>query len=569
MARKKPTKDELDELDQLYVRLTGMSIDTPKPKYPGKLVFIILLLLLLIGGFLAATACFGTLFDEYLTMGHVTVAGVDLGGMAKAQAKKVLSETVTDAYTATPMVIQVQDTAVTLSPQDTGICPDWNAAVNAAFRTGAVGEFELHPYLNLDLDAIRRAVDTLGSQYNTELSQTQCYVEGSPPSLALGEEADSSSAMTLTVKVGIPDYSLDTDTLYRQILNAYNKCTFTVTGECTAVQPQLPDLDALYKAHCIAPVDAVMDNKTFTVTPETYGYGFDLEQARTALSQAAYGQTLTFPFSRIPPAVTAQSLTSVLFRDVLGTCKTPYSGSDSNNRNTNLRLACEAINGKVLYPGETFTFNYTLGQRTAAKGYKPAASYVNGKTVDTYGGGICQVSSTLYHCTLQADLEIVERWPHGFISSYTAPGMDASVSWNSGDFRFKNNTNYPIRIEASRAKGYVEVTLRGTDEKDYYIDMRYSTVSSTPYKTVYVEYPPDNKEGYQDGQVLDTPYTGYKINTYKYKYDKETKQLLSEDFVATSVYSKRDKVIVRIVSPEPVTPPADPNAPSIQGSGSS
>ena len=245
---------------------------------------------------------------------------------------------------------------------------------------------------------------------------------------------------------------------------------------------------------------------------------------------------------------------AILYRDVLGSCKTPYSGSDNNNRNTNLRLACEAINGKILFPGETFTYNDTLGERTAERGYKPAASYVNGKTVDTYGGGICQVSSTLYYCTLIADLTIVERWPHGFISSYIDPGMDASVSWNSGDFRFQNNTNYPIRIEAYRKDGYVYVQLVGTDEKDYYVKMTYQTVGSTKYETVYQEIKEsENKQGYKDKQVLVTPYTGYKVNTYKNKYSKETGELISSEFEALSNYSKRDEVIVKIIKPEEPT----------------
>jgi len=561
MAKKKKQPDELEELDKIYSDLTGGPA-TPQKKRPFALVMICIAAVLLLAiGFCVYSVLFGSLLDDHLTMGDVTIAGISLEGMTKRQAKEALRQT---AYEETDMVVSVLDTSVTLTPADTAIDPNMDAAVNAAFRSGSTGMFDVTPYLGLDLAVVRAAADTLGQQYNKDLKQTLCSVEGEAPSLLLGDENDSLNSMTLVITLGTPAYGLDVEGLNQQILDAYSGYCFTVTGQCTIIDPEMPDLDALYAQHAIAPVDAVMDMKTFDITPETYGYGFDLESAKEQLASAEYGQTLSFPFERITPEVTLESLKAILYRDVLGSCKTPYSGSDNNNRNTNLNLACQAINGKIVYPGETFTYNYTLGERTAERGYKPAASYVNGKTVDTYGGGICQVSSTLYYCTLIADLEIVERWPHGYISSYIDPGMDASVSWNSGDFRFKNNTNYPIRIEASRKDGYVYVQLVGTDEKDYYVKMSYKTLSSTKYETVYEDIKEeDNKHGYKDGQVLVTPYTGYKVNSYKNKYSKATDELISSELEATSNYSKRDKVVVRIIKPEePTTTEAVPESTS-------
>ena len=551
MARKKKQQDELEELDRIYSDLTGGPV-APRKRHPFGIVMVCITAALLIaGGLCVYGALFGSLFDDYLTMGDVSIAGVSLEGMTKREAKEALRQT---AYTETPMVITVLETSVTLTPADTAIAPDMDRAVNGAFRSGSTGVFDVTPYLNLDLAVVRGAADTLGTQYNKDLKQTVCAVEGQAPSLLLGEEDDDPNSMTLVLTLGTPALGLDVEVLYQQILDAYSTCTFTVTGQCSIMDPEMPDLDALYAQHAIAPVDAVMDMKTFDITPEIYGYGFDLENAKARLASAQYGQTLRFPFTRIIPEVTLESLKAILYRDVLGSCKTPYSGSDNNNRNTNLNLACQAINGKIIYPGQTFTYNYTLGERTAARGYKPAASYVNGKTVDTYGGGICQVSSTLYYCTLIANLEIVERWPHGYISSYIDPGMDASVSWNSGDFRFRNNTSYPIRIEAYRRNGYVYVQLVGTDEKDYYVKMSYKTLSSTKYETVYEEIKEEeNKQGYKDGQVLVTPYTGYKVNTYKNKYSKATNELISSELEATSNYSKRDEVIVKIIKPEAPT----------------
>jgi len=231
----------------------------------------------------------------------------------------------------------------------------------------------------------------------------------------------------------------------------------------------------------------------------------------------------------------------------LGSAQTPYKGTDTNNRNTNLAIACEAVNGLVLLPGEVFSYNDTLGERTKEAGYKEAPSYVGGLTVDTLGGGICQVSSTLYYSTLFADLEIVERHNHGYVSDYIAKGMDATVTWDGADFRFSNNTNFPIRIEAWRADGYVNVQIIGTDERDYYVKMSYSVREYTPFETVYQEYLPDNPEGYTDGKEIVTPYNGYIVQTYKEKYSKETDELLSKDKWTYDVYKKRDQVICKIV----------------------
>ena len=383
--------------------------------------------------------------------------------------------------------------------------------------------------------------------------------EGEIPSLEMGKE-DDVSAMTLVVTIGQPGYQLDTDALYAAILEGYNSGNFNVEGDYVFTEPERPTAQELFDRYAIPPTDAAMDPDTYRISPELYGFGFDVAKAQEQLNNAQYGQTLRFDYARIAPTVTRAELEAELFKDVLGECKTPYSGADNNNRNTNLYLACKAMDGVIVYPGETFSYNETLGERTKERGWKPAASYAaNGLTVDTYGGGICQGSSTLYLACLLADVEIVERYPHGYISSYIAPGMDASVNWGTADFRFKNNFNYPIRIEAFREKGYLQVRLLGTDEKDYYIEMTYQTLSSKAYKTVYEEVKEkDNPKGYKDGQVLVTPYTGYSVKTYKVKYDKATKEKLETNFEASSNYSHRDQVIVKII---PEKPPAEETTP--------
>lgn len=547
--QKKNTYDEVEELDRAYTNITGY-----KPKYqkrpqkraPKAMVFVVILAVILgLCGLFLLTANYGTLLDDVLKMKSVTIGGIDLEGMSKADAKQALSA-LSQKLTTESMKITVLDSTLELSPVYTQVDPRPEEAVNAAFREGCTGSFDWLPYLGVNTGAVRSAVESLGQKYNTSFTQTVIAVEGEIPELDAGAVPDG-MGLTLSITIGSPEYGLDTAALYQQVLDAYNCGSLEVTGVCTQLQPEIPDLDALYAQNYIAPVDAVMDPDTFAVSADSYGYHFDLEAAKEALAAAQYGDTLEFPFYKIAPKVTSAQLSSKLFCDVLGSAQTPYKGKDTNNRNTNLAVACEAINGLVLLPGETFSYNDTLGERTKEAGYKEAPSYVGGLTVDTLGGGICQISSTLYYSTLFADLEILERHNHGYVSDYIPKGMDATVTWEGADFRFTNSTNYPIRIEAWRADGYVNVKIIGTDERDYYVKMSYKVRETTPYDTVYEEHPADNPEGYTDGQEIVSPYTGYIVQTYKEKYSKETDELISKDKWTYDVYKKRDQVICKIV----------------------
>ena len=552
MAKKK--QDELEELENSYRQLAGEP--KKKRKKSGGIVALVSLAILLLAVIVGYGMIWGSFLDSFLTMPSVTVAGLDLSGMNRKEAKEALAQL---DYANSMMAVTVEDSTLVLTGSEAGLNPDWNTAVNQAWFLSEGGVFDISPYLGLNTEAVRKLTEEFGQLYNSEVVKSTFLMEGELPSLEMGKE-DDASAMSLVVTIGQPGYYLDTDALYEAILAGYYNGDFNIEGQYVFTEPEWPTAQELFERYAIAPTEAAVDPETFKISPELYGFGFDVAKAQEQMDSAQYGQTLRFEFARISPTITKAQLEAELFKDVLGECKTPYSGADNNNRNTNLYLACKAMNGVIVYPGETFSYNDTLGERTAERGWKPAASYAaNGLTVDTYGGGICQGSSTLYLACLLADVEIVERYAHGYISSYIAPGMDASVNWGTADFRFKNNFNYPIRIEAFREKGYLQVRLLGTDEKDYYIEMTYQTLSSKAYETVYEEVKEkENPKGYKDGQVLVTPYTGYSVKTYKVKFDKATKEKLETNFEAASNYSHRDQVIVKII---PDKPAADETVP--------
>lgn len=149
---------------------------------------------------------------------------------------------------------------------------------------------------------------------------------------------------------------------------------------------------------------------------------------------------------------------SVQMSTVFGRVLKSYTTSYVNNpaRTTNLRLACKAINGKIIKPGQTFSFNAVVGKRTAAKGYKPAPIFTGATThANGVGGGICQVASTMYNAALLSNFKIVERHQHSQKVTYTPAGRDAAIFWGSENFRFKNNTKYPIKIKMTCANGKI------------------------------------------------------------------------------------------------------------------
>lgn len=156
------------------------------------------------------------------------------------------------------------------------------------------------------------------------------------------------------------------------------------------------------------------------------------------------------------------------------------------NRINNLKLACDSINGTVLQPGDTFSFNDTLGERTAGKGYKVSTVSATGDDEPVLGGGISQVSSTLYFCCLYSDLEILERHGHVFQPSWTSAGRDAAVYWNSQDFRFRNSTAYPIRIDASLSDGRVYIALMSTADDEKYVEIDTSSTTTEDQITYYL-----------------------------------------------------------------------------------
>ena len=547
-----------------------------KPKKIGKIILLVFLCMLLVVmlGVVGYLGYLGFSPDDRLIFNNVTVFGTNLGGMSRDEASSAIHQMTDSTYSKEDMVLNVNGDEIRFLPGDTGVSLDVESLVKAAYDYGRTGrkadreaaiaalesnvyEVSVAEYLTLNTDAIRATLEAHKELFQSVYVPSSVELRGDMPVLDAADENFEPDAkpQTLVLTIGNPGRDIDMEQVYDQILAAYVRNELLVEIDTTEEnqEPEPIDLEALFEEYCTDYADASMDKETFAVIPEIYGYTFDLEEATAKLEEATYGDVVEIPFAILAPEVNAESLEALLFRDVLSSYKTKHTTNE--NRNNNLRLACAALNGMVLNPGDVFDYNTALGKRTTEAGYKYAPAYSGGATVNELGGGICQVSSTLYYCTLIADLEIVTRTAHSYVSSYIPYGMDATVSWNGPHFRFSNNTNYPIRLEASVDDEYVNISIIGTDEKDYYVEMEYELVGMSKYEEEVQTMTKSEAAaaGYKDGQVIQTPYTGYSVNTYKVKYSKETKEQISRVKEAYSKYKSRNKITVSVV-PDPTTP---------------
>ena len=557
---KRSKRKENDELDRAYRKLSGNSKKRKKALTKHSSPFTVILAVLITVIILLGASY---LYLEYgnlngIILDNVYVAGVNVGGMTQAQAIDAVNAATENTYSSIPMTVKVLDDEAMIPASCIGKF-NVQKAVREAYKFGNTGSAEkkaqeqsivaandyhvdITPYLNMDTEEIKKILWDLGVNYSTTLTQSSYQVTGEKPN------------QILTIKLGVPEYGLNLDELFAQVMAAYNQNKFETEGHCSMIEPDPIDIDAIHAKYCSAAVNASFDTQSKKVVDGKKGYGFDLLSAKKRISNAKAGAIIEIPLQELAPEINASMLSSMLYKDILATYTA--SAESESNRNTNLHLACEAVNGMILYPGDVFSYNDTLGKRTAEKGYKPAPMYKENETVMGIAGGICQVSSAIYYCSMLSDMEILTRKNHGFVSTYVPLGMDAAISWGSLDFRLKNTSEYPIKIEAIANKGDTTITFYGTDLKDYYVKMEYDVLNTEAYSLSYKTYSSDNPDGYKNGDYVVEPYTGYDVKTYRCKYAKNSNTLLSRELESSSKYRKRDGVICQIEGATQIKPQA-------------
>lgn len=494
---------------------------------------------------------------------NVFVAGINVGGMTSEEAVAAVADAVAASYSSATLDVQLPDRTLSFTPDQTNVALDADEAIAEAMAYGRSGNpfsavlnyfscrsneryIDLQTVLNLDTDYIRNRIDELAQEVETTLSPSKVDV--------------NEAAGTITVQVGYPDRQLDTEGLYEAVYNAFMNSDFTtLTWDYQETPCELVDLTPYYEQYCTEVQNAEYDEETHTISEEVPGYGFDLEAAQQQLATAEPGSTVVIQMEDIEPEVTKLDLSSEMFGTALHKVSTKYAVN--SNRTNNLDLACKAINGTILNPGEIFSFNDVVGERTAAKGYLPATVFVTGGASESeLGGGVCQVASSIYYCSLFLNLEQVHREPHMYVVDYVDFGMDATVYWGSIDYQFKNTLDYPIKIQANIDGGTVNITFWGPEELDFTVETDYEILETYPWTTV--EQVDETKPvGYRERTV--SPYTGYKVVAYITVKDLDGNVLESREVYST--YRKRDQVYVVGPAeevPDPDDPTTDPDDPT-------
>ena len=486
---------------------------------------------------------------------NVRVAGVDVGGLTKDAARGEVAQAVADTYASQVLEVQLPDQTLSFDPEQTKVALDAEAAIEEAMRfgrsdgpfmavfhyltsSGRSHDVELETALELDTDYIQQLIA------RTAKSVKRDAVNGS---VTFEEETQ-----TITVTKGTPGRFLDSEGLYEAVYNAFQSGDFTpLQWEYEEVACVEADLKAAYESLTTEVQDAHYEEETHEIVEGTSGWNFDLEAAQKKLDAAQYGEQLTIRLEEIQPETTAEELNAQMFGEQLESRSSYYV--NNANRTENLRLACEAINGTIVNPGEVFSFNDTVGERTAEKGYKPATIYGgDGESVDGVGGGICQVASTIYYAALYLNLETVMREPHMYQVTYVPLGMDATIYWDSGlDYKFRNNLENPIKIQANINGGSVNITFWGVKENDNYVVMDYKVLET--WNDEDVEEVDETKvPGYRE--LKQSAYTGAKVEAYQKVYDGNG-NLLKERTI-TSTYKSRPRIYVvgPTVQEEPIEP---------------
>jgi len=299
-------------------------------------------------------------------------------------------------------------------------------------------------------------------------------------------------------------------------------------------EPEKIDIEKIYNEVYKEAKDAYIvegeNGEIVKLHKEENGIDFDIsiEQAKKILKEEK--EKYSIPLKITTPKIYIKDLGDKLFKQTLSKYTTIYDAGNGN-RSHNIALAAKTINGTILLPGETFSYNGILGNTNKEKGYKLGTAYVGGKVVESYGGGICQVSSTLYNSVLYANLEIVERHNHSYVVNYVPAGRDATVAYGGKDFKFKNSRNYPIKIVASAKNGVVSISIMGLKEEvEYEIELTSTVLSTTPRSVVY-ENNSELNEGTQ--KIIQKGYDGKKSIAYKITKDNKgaiiKKEVLSKD----------------------------------------
>lgn len=482
-------------------------------------------------------------------LNNVSIMGIDVSNMSKEKAKEAVTEVI-NTKMQEELILKKDDYETSLNANQINAQFDIDTAVNEAYNIGRDGNIITNNYgilgtwlfgkniecnFNFDEESLNKKIDDISSKLPGAVVQNSYYIED--------EE--------LIIVKGTPGISIRKDELKENILSKIkdvNKKYDIVTIPTEEVEPDEINLEQIRNEIYKEPQDAYVSKNPTTVHTHVNGVDFaiSMEEAQKILEEDK--EEYVIPLKITIPDKTLEDLGEEAFPDELGTYTTRYDPTNLN-RSNNISISAKKIDGTIVMPGETFSYNQVVGERTIAEGYKEAGAYAGGKVVQDVGGGICQTSSTLYNAALYANLEIVDRSNHQFLTSYVSAGRDATVAWGSIDFHFKNNRTYPIKIEASAENGVCTMSIYGIkEETEYEVVIQSVVLSYIPYTTKY-----ENDDTLEEGKevVEQSGYTG--CTSEAYKILKLNGEVVSKTLLSKDTYDPMTRIIRRGTKKEEIT----------------
>ncbi len=469
----------------------------------------------------------------------VKIQDIDVSGLTKQEAKDKLSKMIKE-LSDKDIILKYGENEEIIKVESLEIKYNFDEALNKAYEIGRSGNI-----LKNNFDIIRtRIFNTninMDIKYNQDILNKEIDTFNSSLPGVVEECSYCIEEDKLIISKGKPGITINKEELNNEIKDKINNLkikTEVINIPIINKQPDKIDLEKIHQEIYREPQDAYISQDPVTVHPHVNGVDFaiTMEEAQKILQEDK--DEYEIPLKITIANKTVNDLGEEAFPNTLGTFTTRYDASNKN-RSNNIVLASSKINGTVILPGETFSYNKTVGKRTITSGFKEAGAYAGGKVIQEVGGGICQVSSTLYNAVLYANLEIVDRSNHYFECSYVDAGRDATVSWGTVDFKFRNNRTYPIKIEAYSKNGVVKISIKGIkEEKEHEVTIQ-SKITSIIKKTVQYIEDPTLEIG--EEVVEQEGHNGCTSKTYKIvKYNGT---VVSNDAISSDSYHALEKIV--------------------------
>ena len=509
-----------------------------KENKTSKTSIILLILIILI----IIMAIFSILFaiinanSEKIVNG-VLIGKVDVSSLTKEEATNTLKEIYSSKMQNQLYLIHGEyETTVTYEAID--VQYQIENAIKNAYNIGREGNvfkdnFDiLNSWINgtnikieciIDNDMISQISQNINNNIEGAVVQSSYYIENDKLIITSGKKGLKVDEKQLLEKIY---KALDED------LDEENKIEIPLI-EAT---PDEIDIDKIHEEVYKEVKDAYYTQNPFKVYPEENGIDFDVESAKAMVTEETEKYEIQLNITK--PNKTVNQIGTEAFPDLIATFSTKYQASNKN-RTTNLKIAAIKINGIVLLPNQEFSYNKALGERTPEAGYKNAAVFSNGKVVDGIGGGICQISSTLYDAVIMANLNVTVRRNHQFVTSYVPAGKDATVVWGSQDFKFVNSRKNAIRITATVEGGIATVQIWGVKEQvEYDISIETKKTATIAYTTQYVQ-DPSLPAGQQ--KVVQQGNNGRKVEAYK--VTRLNGKVVSTTLLSRDTYNAMKKIV--------------------------